>query len=518
MPSQQLRGLDDADLLSILSNASDLGVGLPPQHGVRACYIGVRMGDQLGLSRQDQIDVCHAELLKDSGCTAWTTQIAAFFRSDEIAARREILFEGRLGETRDVMAWAMRHMAPGSSLPVRALRMANFALNGRDFMREGFQSAGEVARRIAQRMGASGPVQNALPYLFEQWDGKGMPLGLRGEAIPLLARIVFPSSYLEVAHRAGGRDAALRLARDRRGHAFDPAVVDAFEALSRRGEFWEPLETGAAWPTVRALLPDGNSSGPDEFAACCADFVDMKSFWLAGHSRRVADLSERLAKRLRFAEDDLFEIRFASLIHDLGLVAIPSFVLNKSIEQHTLAEANAIQQHGETVSALLSRFGALQTVSEIAGAHHRAGGDESNGHKAAETVSTAAHVISLASRYDALTHDGPGTRGLPPDQAIATLTASRDAEPRTDVAHVLGDEFAGTSSSAVEQGLPRGLTRREAEVLRHLARGLNRRQIAETLVVSESTVRAHLEDIYTKIGVSTNVGAVLFAMENGLTS
>jgi HD-GYP domain-containing protein (c-di-GMP phosphodiesterase class II) len=384
-------------------------------------------------------------------------------------------------------------------------------------MREGFQSAGEVARRIAQRMAASASVQNALPYLFEQWDGKGMPLGLRGEAIPLLARIVFPSSYLEVAHRAAGRDAALRLARDRRKHAFDPAVVDAFEALSRRGEFWEPLETGSAWPAVRPLLPDGNSSGPDEFAACCADFVDMKSFWLAGHSRRVADLSERLARRLRFAEDDVFEIRFASLIHDLGLVAIPSFVLNKSGEQHTPGEATAIEGHGETVRALLSPFGALETVSEIAGAHHRSSDDATNGHPSAETVSAAAHVISLASQYDALTHDGPGTRGLPPDEAISMLTARRDAEPWTDVAHILGDEVAGISSRAAVRGLPRGLTGREAEVLRHLARGLSRRQIAEALVVSESTVRAHLEHIYTKIGVSTKVGAVLFAMENGLT-
>jgi DNA-binding NarL/FixJ family response regulator len=54
-------------------------------------------------------------------------------------------------------------------------------------------------------------------------------------------------------------------------------------------------------------------------------------------------------------------------------------------------------------------------------------------------------------------------------------------------------------------------------VLRHLVRGHSRRQIAEALVVSESTVRAHLEHIYAKIGVSTKVGAVLFAMENGLT-
>jgi DNA-binding NarL/FixJ family response regulator len=53
-------------------------------------------------------------------------------------------------------------------------------------------------------------------------------------------------------------------------------------------------------------------------------------------------------------------------------------------------------------------------------------------------------------------------------------------------------------------------------VLRLLASGQNRKQIAGHLVVSDSTVRSHLEHIYGKVDVSTRVGAVLFAIENGL--
>jgi DNA-binding CsgD family transcriptional regulator len=63
---------------------------------------------------------------------------------------------------------------------------------------------------------------------------------------------------------------------------------------------------------------------------------------------------------------------------------------------------------------------------------------------------------------------------------------------------------------------PGGLTEREIDVLRHVAAGLSRREISKRLVISESTARTHLEHIYRKIGVSTRVGAALYAVENNL--
>jgi DNA-binding NarL/FixJ family response regulator len=65
--------------------------------------------------------------------------------------------------------------------------------------------------------------------------------------------------------------------------------------------------------------------------------------------------------------------------------------------------------------------------------------------------------------------------------------------------------------------LPSGLTRREADVLVLLARGLSNPEIAEELTISRKTVSSHLEHIYTKIGVTTRTEAALFAMRAGLT-
>ena len=63
---------------------------------------------------------------------------------------------------------------------------------------------------------------------------------------------------------------------------------------------------------------------------------------------------------------------------------------------------------------------------------------------------------------------------------------------------------------------PAGLTEREVDVLRLIARGHVNKQVAAELGISPKTVGHHVEHIYAKAGVRTRAGAALFAMENGL--
>ncbi|MET0727095.1 MAG: LuxR C-terminal-related transcriptional regulator [Acidimicrobiales bacterium] len=64
--------------------------------------------------------------------------------------------------------------------------------------------------------------------------------------------------------------------------------------------------------------------------------------------------------------------------------------------------------------------------------------------------------------------------------------------------------------------MPDGITRREAEVLELVARGLTNRAVAEALVLSERTVARHLANLYTKIGVTTRTAATTYAHRHGL--
>jgi DNA-binding NarL/FixJ family response regulator len=76
------------------------------------------------------------------------------------------------------------------------------------------------------------------------------------------------------------------------------------------------------------------------------------------------------------------------------------------------------------------------------------------------------------------------------------------------------------SQSAVSLGAgqtaPRGLTPREIEVLRLVAKGLSNAEVADQLFVSLRTVHAHLRSIFHKLGVGSRTSATRYAIENGL--
>ena len=75
------------------------------------------------------------------------------------------------------------------------------------------------------------------------------------------------------------------------------------------------------------------------------------------------------------------------------------------------------------------------------------------------------------------------------------------------------------SRPAPHDGVPPALaelTERELEVLTHIARGLSNDDIAETLVVSQATVKTHVNRILAKLSLATRVQAVVLAYETGL--
>jgi hypothetical protein len=109
-----------ADLLSALSLAADLAVGLPAEHGVRSCYLGMRIADRLQLSRDQQAGLYYAELLMDAGCTAWTSHFAQYVMNDEIAARRDYYFFTDEHNPLEVIGWLKEYVAVGQPAHVRA--------------------------------------------------------------------------------------------------------------------------------------------------------------------------------------------------------------------------------------------------------------------------------------------------------------------------------------------------------------------------------------------------------------
>ena len=109
---------------------------------------------------------------------------------------------------------------------------------------------------------------------------------------------------------------------------------------------------------------------------------------------------------------------------------------------------------------------------------------------------------------------------------IALRAAGDDDDARLELRAALSAfERLGAAADAVKASdllgpptsLPRGLTPREAEVLRLVAAGKTNRDIAVELVISEHTVARHMQNMFVKLGVSSRSAATAFAYEHGLT-
>ncbi len=100
------------------------------------------------------------------------------------------------------------------------------------------------------------------------------------------------------------------------------------------------------------------------------------------------------------------------------------------------------------------------------------------------------------------------------DAAALELAAARAVFERLDAQPDLADLERLTGSERPAR--PGGLTERECQVLRQVAAGKTDREIAAALLISEHTVGRHLQNIFSKLGLSSRAGATAYAYEHGL--
>ena len=157
-------------------------------------------------------------------------------------------------------------------------------------------------------------MQQAVGASYEQWDGHGWPGKLKGDAVPIAARLAQLAEYTEVAHRIGGAEAATLLARKRAGGQFDPALSALLCADPEA--ILGGLESARTWEAVIAAEPAlGVRLSGERFDAALtavADFVDLKSPYTLGHARAVAGAAAAAGAHLRLAAGDLTTLRRAA--------------------------------------------------------------------------------------------------------------------------------------------------------------------------------------------------------------
>jgi HD-GYP domain-containing protein (c-di-GMP phosphodiesterase class II) len=250
----------------------------------------------------------------------------------------------------------------------------------------------------------------------------------------------------------------------------------------------------------------------DDICRAFGDFVDLKTPFLLGHSAQVARLAEGTARALRMSENDCVMLRRAGFLHDLGRVGISSGIWEKPAPLSTL-ETEQARLHPYHTERILERSTLFKPLARLAGQHHeRIDGSGYFRGLPSSSLDRRARVLAAADACAELLEDRPGRKALSP--AAAATELSKEALDPDAVRAVL--QAAGLKSTEVGRRGPAGLTGREVEVLRLLARGQSLQQIADQLVISPSTAHTHAAHVYEKAAISTRAGAALFAMEHGL--
>ena len=315
----------------------------------------------------------------------------------------------------------------------------------------------------------------------------------------------------------GGVAAARELARERRGEQFDPAVCDLVEAEAEA--ILAGLDTVGTWEAVIAAEPAlaivVSGERFDAALLAVANFVDLKSPYFLGHAHAVSDVATAAGARLGLDEPELRTLRRAGLVHDLGRLGVSNAVLDK---RGPLAGGDweRLRLQPYLTERMLSQSDELAPLAAIAVQHReRLDGSGYPRGLSGAAISEPARVLAAADAYQAMREPRPHRPPRSADEAARELRAEvRAGRLDGDAAEaVLG--AAGHRVPRRREG-PAGLTQREVEVLRLLARGLSNREIAERLVISPKTVGNHAEHIYGKIGCSNRAAAGLFAMRHGL--
>jgi len=503
-----------AELVAGLSLGIDLGFGQPMEHVLRQCLIALRLAEVLGLDEQQRAVVYYTALLLNVGCHSDAHEQAKWF-GDDIASKA-IKYDHDLKSLR-MAAAGMRFLGSGYP-PLHRFRLGiEFMISGHREVDGMVEHHASLARTLAEQLELSDEVVEALGAAYERWDGRGWPRELEGEQVPVASRVAQMAEFVEVAHRMGGVDAAKELARKRRGKQFDPTLADLLDAEA--DIILAGLDTTRTWDAVidaepaLAILLSGERF--DAALLAIANFVDLKSPYFLGHARAVSELAAEAGAGVGLDEADVRTLRRAGLVLGFGRLGVSNAIWDKP-SRLGAGEWERLRLYPYVTERMLRQSKALAPLAAIAVQHReRLDGSGYPRGLSGGGVSRPARILGAADAYQAMREPRPHRPALSPGEAAVELRSDvkagrYDAEA---VEAVLG--AAGHRVSRRREG-PAGLTPREIEVLKLLARGISNKEIAERLVISPKTVASHAEHIYAKINAPTRAAAGLFAMQHGL--
>lgn len=415
-----------SEIIAALSVALDITQGQPERHSMRSALIGMRVAEELRLPAADRSALFYALLLKDLGCSSNAAKMAYLFGADDRSIKRS----GRLidwTKTGETIKHCWGQCAPDGSVVEKLLRMAAIARDGARGAKKIAEVRCDRGAEIARMLRLPELTARAIMDLDEHWDGRGFPRSLRGDEISLLGRICCMAQTVEVFFTTYGLEAAIDVARERRGTWFDPQLVDALVAIKSATGFWAQLLSAdlkaelVRWePEDAVLLADELCL--DRVAEAFARVVDAKSPWTYQHSTRVAEIADGIARQFGCSPELLRDLRRAALLHDIGKLGVSNLILDKP-GKPTDEEFAEIRKHPDYSQRILEQVDAFRLLADVASAHHeRLDGRGYHRRLDGSRMSWISRVLAVADICEAMSAKRPYRDALPWSRIVEIMS------------------------------------------------------------------------------------------------
>ncbi len=217
---------------------------------------------------------------------------------------------------------------------------------------------------------------------------------------------------------------------ERKGDIFHPKIVDAFMEISKKDSFWlgtQYLDT-PNFITQKDIIDFGDFSHYDfeNFMIFMSRLVDFKSRFTASHSSSVAACAELIAKYAGFSEDETRVIKYAGYIHDLGKLAIPTEILEKS-GPLSKEEFALMRTHAYHTNRVLANVSGFETIRMWGSLHH----EKLNGKgypfgMKDEEISLGSRIMAVADIFTAIREKRPYRDSMTKENTINVLVAMAD--------------------------------------------------------------------------------------------
>lgn len=278
------------------------------------------------------------------------------------------------------------------------------------------------------------PIFNDLSSIIlhhhENWDGSGC-MKLKGNNIPIESQIIRIADLISVQFNENSpsyaqKEGLINWVKSNSGKLFSKEITEAFLIISSKDFFWFNIENISYMNFILDKISPNldiylNLDQFEAIANVFANIIDKKSTFTAKHSRGIAKLAYKVSKHIGYSEEKSKKMKIAGLLHDIGKLATPSSILNKT-GPLTDEEFCIIKSHAYYTKMILDKIENIPDISDWASNHHEK--LNGNGYPRGLTsleLSEESRILCVCDIYQALTEERPYRKGLSNEKAFEIL-------------------------------------------------------------------------------------------------